>query len=60
MGKNVVQFAVTYPGYYGGRIPESDVETGGVFIWENEAQLFEALHKYGCLRLCNGFTQSTI
>jgi TRAP-type C4-dicarboxylate transport system substrate-binding protein len=47
VSKNVVQFAVTYPSYYGGRIPESDVETGGVFVWENEAQLFEAHHKYG-------------
>ncbi|MBU1207955.1 MAG: hypothetical protein KKH04_13665 [Proteobacteria bacterium] len=47
VGKNVVQIALTYGGYYAGRIPESDIETSGVFQWENEAQQFECLHKYG-------------
>lgn len=47
IGKNVVQVATGYGGYYRGRIPETDIETGGVFLWENEAQVFECLHKYG-------------
>ena len=47
VGKNVVQIATAYGSYYRGRIPETDVETGGVFLWENEEQLFECFHKYG-------------
>jgi TRAP-type C4-dicarboxylate transport system substrate-binding protein len=47
VGKNVVQIATSYASYYRGRIPETDVETGGVFLWENEEQVFECLHKYG-------------
>jgi TRAP-type mannitol/chloroaromatic compound transport system substrate-binding protein len=47
VGKNVVQIACTFASYYGGRIPEADIETGGVFQWENDEQLFEWLHKYG-------------
>ena len=47
IGKNVAQVATGYGGYYRGRIPETDIETGGVFLWENQAQVFECLHKYG-------------
>lgn len=47
VAKNVVQISATYPSYYAGRIPESDVETGGVFQWENEEQVFECMNKYG-------------
>lgn len=47
VGKNVAQISSGYSAYWRGRIPETDIETGGVFFWENEAQCFECLHKYG-------------
>jgi len=50
VGKNVVQIGYSFGSYYGGRIPETDIETSGVFQWENEAQAFECMHKYGLYR----------
>lgn len=50
VAKNVVQIGFTFGSYYGGRIPETDIETSGVFQWENEAQAFECMHKYGLYR----------
>jgi TRAP-type C4-dicarboxylate transport system substrate-binding protein len=47
VGKGVVQIASCYGSYFRGRIPETDIETGGVFLWENEEQVFECFHKYG-------------
>jgi len=47
VGKNVVQISYAYGAYYAGRIPETDVETGGVFLWEDLDQVFECMTKYG-------------
>lgn len=47
VAKNVVQIGHTYSSYYAGRIPETDIDTSGVFQWENAAQAFECLQKYG-------------
>ena len=47
VSKNVVQIAVTSGGWYSGRMPETDIESGGIFFWEEESQVYEALHKYG-------------
>lgn len=47
VSKNVVQIAYTFAAYYGGRVPEADIETGGVFLWEDVDQFFECLYKYG-------------
>ncbi len=50
VGKGVIPIAYSYGSYYSGRIPESDIETSGIFQWETEAQVFECLHKYGLYR----------
>lgn len=47
IAQGVVQIAYEYGGYYAGRIPETDIETGGVFFFEDESQAYECLHKYG-------------
>ena len=38
--------------YYAGRIPETDIETGGIFFWEDESQCYECLHSIACLSCC--------
>lgn len=48
--QGVVQIACGYGGDYVGRIPETDIETGGVFFWEDESQVYECLHKYGLFK----------
>ena len=50
VAQGVVQISQDFGGYYAGRIPETDIETGGVFFWENEAQAYECLHKYGLFK----------
>ena len=47
VSQGVVQISFSYGGWYSGRIPETDIETGGIFFWEDESQLYECLHKYG-------------
>jgi len=47
IGKGVVQIAVSYGGYYTGRIPEADIETGLVFAWPTVAAEYDCLYNYG-------------
>jgi TRAP-type C4-dicarboxylate transport system substrate-binding protein len=47
VAQGVVQISYEYGGYYAGRIPETDIETGGVFFYEDESQYYECLYKYG-------------
>jgi len=47
VGKGVVQIAVSYGGYYTGRIPEADIETGLVFAWPTVAAEYDCLYNYG-------------
>jgi TRAP-type C4-dicarboxylate transport system substrate-binding protein len=47
VGKSVVQVAIGMGSYFGGRMPETDVEGGGVFQWENNEQNYECITKYG-------------
>lgn len=45
--KNTVQISHGLATYYSGRVPEADIESGGVFIWEDSDQSFQCLFKYG-------------
>jgi TRAP-type C4-dicarboxylate transport system substrate-binding protein len=47
VGRGVVQVAIGMGSYFGGRVPESDIESGGVFQWENNQQNYECITKYG-------------
>jgi TRAP-type C4-dicarboxylate transport system substrate-binding protein len=47
VGKGVLQLAIGMGNYFGGRVPESDIEAGGVFQWENNEQNYECITKYG-------------
>lgn len=51
VGQGVVQIAYVYGAYYAGRIPETDIETGGLFFWEDSSQYYECLHKYGLFKV---------
>lgn len=51
VSKGVVPIANSYGSYYAGRIPEADIETTLPFAFENSNQEFEALHKYGMLKV---------
>ena len=50
VSRGVVQIASSFGTYYAGRMPEADVETGGVFQWENNEQAYECVTKYGSMR----------
>lgn len=47
IGKGVIQIAVSFAGYYTGRIPEADVETGLVFAWPTVAAEYDCMYNYG-------------
>lgn len=47
VSKGVVQLAIGMGSYFGGRMPETAVEGGGVFQWENNQQNYECITKYG-------------
>ena len=47
IGKGVIPISISYGGYYRGRIPEADIETGMVFAWPTVAAEYECLYKYG-------------
>jgi len=49
--QGVVQISYGMGSYFAGRIPETDIETGGIFFWEHEAQCYECLHKYGLFKM---------
>lgn len=51
IGNGVADIALSYGGYYSSRMPEGDIETGGIFYWDDEAQAYEAMYKYGLFEI---------
>ena len=51
VAQGTIQISYGLNSYYAGRIPETDIETGGIFFWEDETQCYECLHKYGLFKL---------
>jgi TRAP-type C4-dicarboxylate transport system substrate-binding protein len=51
VAQGVVQISLGLGSFYAGRMPETDIELGGVFFWEHEAECYECLHKYGLFNL---------
>ena len=51
VAQGAIQISYGLNGCYAGRIPETDIETGGIFFWEDESQCYECLHKYGLFKL---------
>ena len=45
--QGVVDIVHSYGSYYVGRIPEGDIETGGLFYWEDDSHAYECFFKYG-------------
>ncbi|MCX5822750.1 MAG: TRAP transporter substrate-binding protein DctP [Deltaproteobacteria bacterium] len=61
IAQGIVQIAHSFGAYYAGRIPETDIEAGGVFFWEDETQAYECLYKYGLFKaLQNVYTKHNI
>lgn len=49
--KGTVDAAYTYGTYHGGRVPEENLITGGVFQWDDDSQAYEWFNDYGGLKL---------
>lgn len=61
VSQGVVQIAHSYGPYHVGRIPEGDIESGGLFFWEDESQAYECFHKYGLFKvLQNSYAKRNI
>jgi TRAP-type mannitol/chloroaromatic compound transport system substrate-binding protein len=47
VAQGVVDICYAYASFYTGRIPEGDIEVGGLFFWDDCSQGYECLFKYG-------------